>query len=77
MNPIRKKVYDDNGLLVKENDIIKVSKSPLGLGAIKLTAKYDEKNQRWLFYTGGVVPFTLEDLKSFNIRSMLIISATK
>lgn len=77
MNTIRKKIYDDNGVLIKENDTVKVSKLATKQHAIKLVVKYDEENQRWLFYTGGVVPFTLEDLKSFHITSIIVVDTKK
>lgn len=73
MSLLRKKLFDDKGVLIKENDIVKVSKSSTGQGAIPLTAKYDTENQRWLFYTGDIVPFTLEDLKDlFHVQSIIV-----
>lgn len=78
MSLLRKKLFDDKGVLIKENDIVKVSKSSTGRGAIPLTAKYDAKNQRWLFYTGDIVPFTLEDLKDlFHVQSIIVANDDK
>jgi hypothetical protein len=72
MNHHRKKLFDDNGVLVKENDIVKIYKT-IGQGTISLIARYDEKNQRWLFYSGAVA-YTWEHLKSFPAVKSIIVA---
>jgi len=67
----RKKLFDDNGVLINESDIIKISKSSTGHGAICLIAKYDKENQRWLFYS-GTVAYTWEDLKVSQVKSIVV-----
>lgn len=75
---LRKKIYDDNGILIKENDIVEVSKLAAGKKPILLKAKYDEKTQQWLFYTGDIVPSTLEELKKlYHVKSIIIINNEK
>lgn len=71
MNPQRKELFDDNGVLIKENDIVKIYKTMQG--TVSLMAKYDETNHRWLFYS-GTVPYTWEHLKSFPaVKSIIVI----
>jgi hypothetical protein len=71
MNLPRRKLFDDNGVLIKENDIVKIYKTVQG--SVSLIAKYDETNQRWLFYS-GTVAYTWEHLKSFHaVKSIIVI----
>ena len=72
-SPHKKNIFDSNGVLIKEYDVIKVQKRIKGDGSIYLIAKYDDKTQQWLFYS-GTVPYTWEGLQLSNIKSITVIT---